>query len=104
MLTGEGHENTTYELSGDTNWSFAEYAAEVSEQSGKDVAYNAVSAEVFTGILVGAGLPEGFAAILAGVDVSIEKGELAGTPGDLSRLTGRPTTPIAESVAAALKA
>ncbi|MDX2542615.1 NAD(P)H-binding protein [Streptomyces sp. WI04-05B] len=104
VLTGEGHENTTYELSGDTSWSFAEYAAEVSKQSGKDVAYNAVSAEVLTGILVGVGLPEGFAAILAGVDVAIEQGQLAGTPGDLSRLTGRPTTPIAESIAAALKA
>jgi NAD(P)H dehydrogenase (quinone) len=104
VLTGEGHENTTYELSGDTNWGFAEYAAEVSKQSGKDVAYNAVPVDVFTGILVGVGLPEGFAGILAGVDASIEQGELAGTPGDLSRLTGRPTTPIAESIAAALKA
>ncbi|GAA3912733.1 SDR family oxidoreductase [Streptomyces lacrimifluminis] len=104
VLTGEGHENTTYELSGDTSWSFAEYAAEVSKQSGKDVAYNAVSVEVLIGILTGVGLPEGLATILAGVDASIEKGELAGTPGDLSRLTGRPTTPIAESIAAALKA
>lgn len=103
VLTGEGHENSTYELSGDTAWTFAEYAAEVSKQSGKDVAYNAVPVEVYTGILTGAGLPEGFAAILAGVDVSIEQGQLAGTPGDLSRLTGRPTTPIAESIAAALK-
>ncbi|NEA68129.1 NAD(P)H-binding protein [Streptomyces sp. SID12488] len=104
VLTGEGHENSTYELSGDTNWSFAEYAAEVSKQSGKDVAYNAVSVEVLIGILTGVGLPEGLATILAGVDASIAQGELAGTPGDLSRLTGRPTTPIAESIAAALKA
>ena len=104
VLTGEGHENSTYELSGDTAWSFAEYAAEISKQSGKDVPYNAVSVEVFTGILAGVGLPEPLAAILAGVDASIEQGELAGTPGDLSRLTGRPTTPIAESIAAALKA
>ncbi|WP_371660370.1 NAD(P)H-binding protein [Streptomyces sp. NBC_00280] len=104
VLTGEGHENSTYELSGDTNWSFAEYAAEVSKQSGKDVAYNAVSVEVLIGILAGVGLPEALAGILAGVDASIEKGELAGTPGDLSRLSGRPTTPIAESIAAALKA
>lgn len=103
VLTGEGHENSTYELSGDTAWSFAEYAAEVAKQSGKDVAYNAVPVEVFTGILVGAGLPEPLAAILAGVDVAIEQGQLAGTPGDLSRLTGRPTTPIAESITAALK-
>ncbi|MER5179698.1 SDR family oxidoreductase [Streptomyces sp. NPDC002896] len=104
VLTGEGHENKTYELSGDTAWSFAEYAAEVAKQSGKEIVYNPVSVEVFTGILTGAGLPEPLAAILAGVDASIEQGQLAVTSGDLSRLTGRPTTPIAESIAAALKA
>ncbi|MGW3915556.1 SDR family oxidoreductase [Streptomyces sp. NPDC005070] len=103
VLTGEGHENKTYELSGDEAWGFAEYAAELSRQTGKEIAYNAVSPEAFTSILAGAGLPEVFAGILAGVDVSIEKGELAVTTGDLSRLTGRPTTPIAEAVAAALK-
>ncbi|MFJ2395993.1 SDR family oxidoreductase [Streptomyces sp. NPDC087843] len=103
VLTGEGHENKTYELSGDTAWGFAEYAAEVAKQSGKEIAYHPVSVEAFTGILAGAGLPEPLAAIIAGVDASIEKGELAATGGDLSRLTGRPTTPIAESIAAALK-
>lgn len=103
VLTGEGHENKTYELSGDTAWSFAEYAALVAERSGKEIVYNAVSVEALTGILTGAGLPGPLAAILAGVDASIEKGELAGTSGDLSRLTGRPTTPVAESIAAALK-
>ncbi|MGW3668918.1 SDR family oxidoreductase [Streptomyces sp. NPDC005141] len=103
VLTGEGHENTTYELSGDEAWGFAEYAAELSRQTGKEIAYHPVSPEAFTGILTGAGLPEVFAGILAGVDTSIEKGELAATTGDLSRLAGRPTTPIAESVAAALK-
>ncbi|MFE2563352.1 SDR family oxidoreductase [Streptomyces mirabilis] len=103
VLTGEGHENTTYELSGDTAWSFAEYAALVAERSGKEIVYNAVSVEALTGILTGAGLPSPLAAILAGVDASIEKGELAGTSGDLSRLTGRPTTPVTESIAAALK-
>ncbi|WP_314174779.1 SDR family oxidoreductase [Streptomyces winkii] len=102
VLTGEGYENRTFELSGDTAWSFAEYAAELSRQTGREIAYNAVSAETYTGVLTGAGLPEGLAAILAGVDASIEKGELAGTSGDLSRLIGRPTTPIADSVAAAL--
>jgi NAD(P)H dehydrogenase (quinone) len=103
VLTGEGDENRAYELSGDTAWSFAEYAALVAERSGKEIVYNAVSVEALTGILTGAGLPGPLAAILAGVDASIEKGELAGTSGDLSRLTGRPTTPVAESIAAALK-
>lgn len=104
VLTGEGHENKTYELGGDTAWSFAEYAAELSKQTGKEIANNAVSVEAFTGILAGAGLPEPVAAIIAGVDASIEKGELVVSSGDLSRLIGRPTTPISDSIAAALKA
>ncbi|MFI0451825.1 SDR family oxidoreductase [Actinomadura sp. 6N118] len=104
VLTSEGHENTTYELSGDTAWGFAEYAAELSKQTGKQIGYNAVSAEEFNAILTGpAGLPEPFAAILVGVEAAIEKGELADTSGVLSRLTGRPTTPIADSIAVALK-
>ncbi|MFD3307694.1 SDR family oxidoreductase [Streptomyces sp. NPDC058694] len=103
VLTGEGHENKTYELGGDTAWGFAEYAAEVAKASGKEIAYNPVPVEAYTGILTGAGLPGPLAAILAGVDASIEKGELVVTTGDLSRLTGRPTTPITESIAAALK-
>ncbi|WP_063736781.1 SDR family oxidoreductase [Streptomyces sp. RTd22] len=103
VLTGEGHENTAYELSGDTAWSFAEYAAEIARQTGKDIAYRAVSADEVQAILTGAGLPGPLAAILADVDTAIERGLLAATPGDLSRLTGRPTTPIADSLALALK-
>ncbi|BBC35822.1 NmrA family protein [Streptomyces graminofaciens] len=104
VLTGEGHENKTYELGGDVAWGFAEYAAELSRQTGKEIAYNSVSVEAYTGILAGAGLPELLATILAGVDASVEKGELVVDSGDLSRLIGRPTTPIADSIAAALKA
>ncbi|MFG3206918.1 SDR family oxidoreductase [Streptomyces sp. NPDC048192] len=103
VLTGEGHENTTYELGGDEAWSFAEYAAELSRQTGREIAYAPVSVEALTGILTGAGVPGPLAAILAGVDASIEKGELVVASGDLSRLIGRPTTPLAEAVTAALK-
>ncbi|GGT34800.1 SDR family oxidoreductase [Streptomyces chromofuscus] len=103
VLTGEGHENRTYELSGDEAWSFAEYAAELSRQTGREITYNPVSVETYQGILTGAGLPEPLAAVLAGVDASIERGELAGRTGDLSRLAGRPTTPLSEALAAALK-
>ncbi|MFE1878238.1 SDR family oxidoreductase [Streptomyces diastatochromogenes] len=103
VLTGEGHENTTYELGGDVAWSFAEYAAELSRQTGKEIAYNAVTDEVLKGILAGAGLPAPLVEIFVGVDASIEKGELVVSSGDLSRLAGRPTTPLAEAVTAALK-
>ncbi|MFJ3665697.1 SDR family oxidoreductase [Streptomyces sp. NPDC090106] len=103
VLTGEGHENRTYELGGDTAWSFAEYAAELSRQTGKEIAVSQVSGEALVSILTGAGLPEPFAEILAGVDASIAEGELVVDSGDLSRLAGRPTTPLAEAIAAALK-
>ncbi|WP_406439362.1 SDR family oxidoreductase [Streptomyces sp. NBC_00631] len=103
VLTGEGHENQTYELGGDVAWSFAEYAAELSAQTGKEIAYNAVPGEVLQGILTGAGVPEMFAAILVDVDASIAKGELVVDSGDLARLAGRPTSPISEAITAALK-
>jgi NAD(P)H dehydrogenase (quinone) len=103
VLTGEGHENTVYELSGDTAWSFAEYAAVVAEAAGRDIAYRNVSPAELLQILIGAGLPEGFAEVLVDVDAAIRRGLLAKTTGDLSRLIGRPTTPMPQTVAEAVK-
>ncbi|OKI66638.1 SDR family oxidoreductase [Streptomyces sp. MJM1172] len=102
VLTGEGHLGRVYELSGDTAWSLAEYAAEVSAQAGRAVEYTEVPAEAHLSILTGAGLPEGFAALLVDVDAAISRGRLAATGGDLSRLIGRPTTPVSEAIAGAL--
>jgi NAD(P)H dehydrogenase (quinone) len=102
VLTGEGHLNRIYELSGDTAWSLAEYAAEVSAQSGKEIAYQEVPADTHRSILTGAGMPEDFAAVFVDVDAAIARGRLAHTGGDLARLIGRPTTPVAEAITAAL--
>ncbi|MGW1180574.1 SDR family oxidoreductase [Streptomyces drozdowiczii] len=102
VLTGEGHLNRAYELSGDTALSYADYAAVVAKATGKEIVHNDVPAAVHQEILTGAGLPEGFAAILVDVDQAVRRGRLAGTSGDLSRLIGRPTTPVADTVAAAL--
>ncbi|MDI2027491.1 SDR family oxidoreductase [Saccharopolyspora sp. TS4A08] len=104
VLTESGHDNRSYELSGDHAWTLPEYAAELSRQSGKTVTYSDVPPETLKGILTGAGVPDGFADILVDVDVSaIAKGLLQGGTGDLARLIGRPTTPIADSIAAALR-
>jgi NAD(P)H dehydrogenase (quinone) len=43
------------------------------------------------------------AEILGGVEASTEKGELVVTTGDLSRLIGRPTTPVTEAIEAELR-
>jgi NAD(P)H dehydrogenase (quinone) len=104
VLSGDGHEDTVYELSGDTAWSFAEFAAEVSRQSGRHVPYHAVTGEEYAAMLSGAGLPDPLPHVMAGIDASIAAGELAHTTGDLSRLAGRPTTPVADAIAAALAA
>ncbi|MGW4698385.1 NAD(P)H-binding protein [Kitasatospora cineracea] len=104
-LTGEGHANRIYELSGDTAWTLEEYAAELSRQSGREVAHHELPAEVNLGVLTGAGLPPQLAEILVDVDVSgIARGLLAGGSGDLARLIGRPTTPLSATVAEALAA
>ena len=103
VLTGAGHEKTAYELNGDTAWTLTEYAAELSKQSGKDVAYNNVPAETHVGVLTGAGLPEPLARIFVDVDNAIERGRLAGRGSDLTRLIGRPTTPLPDAIATALQ-
>lgn len=102
VLTGEGHENKAYELAGDVTYSPSEYAAELARQSGKPVSYANLPADQHLALLTGAGVPDGFAEILVDVDAAISRGLLAGPGPDLSRLIGRPTTPIADSIAAGL--
>ena len=104
VLTGEGHENRAYELSGDQAWTFEEYAEEVSRQLGSELPVNRVPADTHREILVGVGLPDPLAAVFVGVDDAISRGLLAVQTGDLSKLIGRPTTPLAESIAQGLKA
>ncbi|MEU6161049.1 SDR family oxidoreductase [Streptomyces sp. NPDC047130] len=104
VLTGDAaeHANRTYELTGDTAWSLAEYAAEVGARAGRAIPYRALSYDGYMASLVGAGLPEEAAALLAGADVSIARGELSRTTPDLSTLLARPTTPMPHTVARAL--
>ncbi|MCV2867563.1 SDR family oxidoreductase [Defluviimonas sp. WL0002] len=94
VLAGEGHEGKTYELGGDSPFTMAEYATLLSELSGKDVAYVNLDEDAYRSALVGAGLPEGFAALLADSDAKAAEGALATESRDLARLIGRPTTPM----------
>jgi NAD(P)H dehydrogenase (quinone) len=103
VLSTEGHLNKAYELSGDTAWTYPEFAAEVSRQSGKTVVHQFLGRDENAALLTSVGIPQPFAEILAEVDEAISQGALAGTPGDLSRLIGRPTTPLADTVTAALR-
>ncbi len=103
VLTGSGHENKIYELAGDDAFTMADLAAEVSKQTGKSIGYNNLPEAAYADILKSVGLPEAFAALLADSDTGTSKGGLFDGSHTLSKLIGRPTTPIAKVVAAVLK-
>jgi len=102
VLTGDGHEGKVYELGGDQAFTLAGLAQEIASASGQDVEYRDLPVEEYIRVLVQAGLPEGYAAVIADSDLGISRGELEVTSGDLSRLIGRPTTSPAQGVASAL--
>ncbi|GAA2944769.1 SDR family oxidoreductase [Streptomyces enissocaesilis] len=104
VLTEDGHQGRTYELSGDTAWTFTDLAAEISRRSATEVTYNNLAPAERRTALLQAGLPEAIADLLVDIDDAIARGLLADASGDLSRLIGRPTTPITETIANALKA
>jgi NAD(P)H dehydrogenase (quinone) len=98
VLTGDGHLNQAYNLGGDHAWSYSKFAEEVTRQTGKPVAHQTISTDDLLAGYVAAGIPEGFSAVLVDVDTQVNAGALASTPGDLTRLIGRPTTPIATTI------
>jgi NAD(P)H dehydrogenase (quinone) len=102
VLRTEGHDDATYELSGDVAWTFDELAAAASELLGRPVVYRAVSSEQRRADLLAAGLDEGTAGFVVALEENTRDGLLAETSGDLSRLTGRPTTPLVDALRAAL--
>jgi NAD(P)H dehydrogenase (quinone) len=102
VLTGEGHENKTYELAGDKSFTLSELATEVAKQSGKDVVYKNLPGDAYQGILKGFGLPDEVVTILVDSDAKAANGELDSDSKDLSNLTGHPTTSLSDAVRAAL--
>ncbi len=103
VLTGEGHEGRTYELAGDEAYTLSDLAAEISRQTGKDIPYKNLPEADYAKALAGFGLPDGLAQAIAGFDVDASAGALFEHGRQLSRLTGRPTTPLSTAVAEALR-
>jgi NAD(P)H dehydrogenase (quinone) len=104
VLTGTGHENKVYELTGDTAWTFPELADEIGRHAGKSVNYRNLPADEFRQFLVDQGTPAEVAGFVAALEQNIADGTLGHTPGDLRTLIGRPTTPIADTIKAVLAA
>ena len=98
VVSEEGHAGKVYELAGDSAWTLSELAAELSKQSGKPVVYQNMSEADFAAALKSVGLPAGLADMLADSDVGASKGGLFDDSHTLSKLIGRATTSLAESV------
>ena len=62
-----------------------------------------MSSEEYSAALIQGGLPEAIAHMLAGMDISTAKGDLFDDSHQLSKLIGRSTTPLSETVAEMLK-
>ncbi len=101
LLRGKGGD--VYELAGDEAWTMQDFAAEVSRQSGRQVEYVDQSEADYARTLEGAGLPPPVASMLASTSALSGQGALYDDSKSLSRLSGKPTTPIGETIAAALK-
>ena len=101
VLTTDGHDGATYELSGDVAWTGDDLAAALGTVAGRDVVHSAVDPEAHAEILRGAGLDDGTVGFVVALDGNTRDGLLAATTGDLARLIGRPTTLLLDGLAAA---
>ncbi len=101
-LTRPEQSGKVYELAGDDAYTLAGFAAELSRQSGKAIPYVDMPENEYKSALIGAGLPEPIAGLLADSDSGASRGGLFDDTRQLSALIGRPTTPLAVSMRAAL--
>lgn len=102
VLTSTGYEGKTLELAGDTAWTHADLAAEISRQTGKNIPYKNLPEADYAAALAGFGLPEGLAAAIASWDVGASKDALFDDSRQLSKLIGRPTGSLEAAVSATL--
>lgn len=102
VLTRPEQAGKVYELAGDEAYTLSELASELSRQAGKPVPYVNLPEAEFKGALLGAGLPEPLADLLANSDRGASQGGLFDDSHTLSTLIGRPTTSLSTLITAAL--
>ncbi|AGA64361.1 NADPH:quinone oxidoreductase 2 [Liberibacter crescens BT-1] len=80
-----------YELAGDTAYTLAEFAFEVSAQSSKNIVYQDLPEKSFKEALIKVGLPIEVVDIVVSSDIGASKGGLFDDSKTLSSVIGRPT-------------
>ncbi|MQB35451.1 SDR family NAD(P)-dependent oxidoreductase [Agrobacterium tumefaciens] len=104
VLTMDGHEGRVYELAGDESYDLTDLANTIGSVAGRPVTYQDMPKAKFKQALIGMGLPDVLAELIAESDIGASKGELEDHGRQLSALIGRPTTPLRQTVAASVSA
>ena len=97
VLTGEGHENTVYELSGNplTQEELTQIISSVIE---KEIKVLQVDDEAYASTMSKVGVPEAALPIVVAIQRGIREGWLDIESGDLEKLLKRPATPLADVI------
>jgi NAD(P)H dehydrogenase (quinone) len=102
VLAGNGHENTTYELSGKL-LTQEQLVSALGTVLGKEVAVKQVDDAAYADIMKNAGVPEFIIPFLVEIQQGIREGTLEIESNDFEKLLGRPLTPINEALSQIVK-
>lgn len=97
VLTGNGHENTIYELSGKL-MTHKELVSILETVLGKEIPFQQIDDDTYAEIMKGAGVPEAFLPMLINTQKGIREGGLVVESDDLEKLLGRPVIPMREAL------
>jgi NAD(P)H dehydrogenase (quinone) len=97
-LTTPGHDNVTYELTGDTAWGYHELAEAIGDVTRTQVSYRDLTSDEHFAELRMQGLDEATATFLVRLDADLARNVSAEVTDDLRRLVGRPTRPLLEGL------
>ncbi len=103
VLSYESYKGKVFELAGDEAYTLSDLADEISKQTGKDIPYKNLPEAEYAKILESFNIPKEFSYAIANWDISVSKGDLFDDSKQLSKLIGKPTTSMKESVKWALK-
>ncbi|MEK3982709.1 SDR family oxidoreductase [Paenibacillus sp. FSL K6-3166] len=97
VLTGEGHENTVYELSGKP-LTQDELTKIIGDVIGKEIKVMQVDDEAYVKIMAEVGVPEAALPIVVAIQRGIREGWLDIVSDDLEKVLSRPVTPLADVI------
>ncbi|MEK5397008.1 SDR family oxidoreductase [Paenibacillus sp. FSL K6-2859] len=97
VLTGEGHENTVYELSGKP-LTQDELTKIICDVIGKEIKMMQVDDEAYAKIMAEVGVPEAALPIVVAIQRGIREGWLDIVSDDLEKVLSRPVTPLADVI------